>query len=43
MIPGITGMDTMRELAADPSFGLPIFCHPAMLGSMLVRAKRKEV
>lgn len=37
MIPGITGMDTMRELAADPSFGLPIICHPAMLGAMLVR------
>jgi ribulose-bisphosphate carboxylase large chain len=35
MIPGITGLDTMRELADDESFGLPIICHPAMLGAML--------
>jgi hypothetical protein len=35
MIPGLTGLDTMRELAADASFGLPIICHPALLGAML--------
>eukprot|EP00854_Cymbomonas_tetramitiformis_P003444 gene3444-4328_t len=33
MLPGITGFDTMRLLAADPNFGLPILAHPAMLGS----------
>jgi ribulose-bisphosphate carboxylase large chain len=35
MIPGITGLDAMRELAADPSFNLPIIAHPALLGCML--------
>ena len=35
MIPGITGLDTVRDLAADPSFGLPIIAHPALLGCML--------
>ena len=43
MIPGITGMDTMRELAADPSFGLPIICHPAMLGAMLGGGSKHRV
>ena len=31
MIPGITGLDTMRVLAEDPDFGLPVICHPAIL------------
>ena len=35
MLPGITGFDSMRALAADDSFGLPILCHPALLGCML--------
>lgn len=35
MIPGITGLDVMRELAADSSFNLPIIAHPALLGCML--------
>ena len=35
MIPGITGLDAMRELAADSSFNLPIIAHPALLGCML--------
>jgi ribulose-bisphosphate carboxylase large chain len=35
MLPGITGFDSMRALAADPSFALPILCHPALLGCML--------
>ena len=35
MIPGIGGLDAMRRLAEDPSFGLPIVCHPAILGAML--------
>ena len=35
MIPGITGLDSTRLLAEDPTFGLPIICHPAILGAML--------
>ena len=35
MIPGITGLDSARALAEDPSFALPIICHPAILGAML--------
>ena len=35
LLPGITGFDCMRELAADPNFGLPILLHPAMLGGWL--------
>jgi ribulose-bisphosphate carboxylase large chain len=31
--PGLTGFDVIRLLAGDPSFGLPIFSHPAFLGS----------
>ena len=43
MIPGITGLDTMRDLAADETFGLPIICHPAMLGAMLGGGSKKRV
>ena len=35
MIPGITGLDSMRALAEDPDFGLPIIAHPAITGAML--------
>jgi len=35
MLPGITGFDSMRALAADDSFNLPILCHPALMGCML--------
>jgi ribulose-bisphosphate carboxylase large chain len=35
MIPGITGLDTMRHLAEDPDFNLPVISHPAILGAML--------
>mmetsp|Transcript_5864 Transcript_5864/g.19750 ORF Transcript_5864/g.19750 Transcript_5864/m.19750 type:complete len:566 (+) Transcript_5864:134-1831(+) len=35
MIPGITGLDAMRELAGDGSFNLPIIAHPALIGCML--------
>ena len=35
MIPGITGLDSARFLSEDPTFGLPIICHPAILGAML--------
>jgi ribulose-bisphosphate carboxylase large chain len=30
MIPGITGLDTMRELVSDHSFNLPIITHPGL-------------
>ena len=33
--PGITGMDTMRLLANDDQIALPIFSHPAFLGSFV--------
>eukprot|EP00873_Tetraselmis_striata_P001508 jgi/Tetstr1/421772/TSEL_012675.t1 len=32
MLPGITGFDGVRLLAANADFGLPILCHPAYLG-----------
>lgn len=35
VLPGIVGWDVVRELAADPSFRLPILVHPAMLGGWL--------
>lgn len=34
--PGITGFDTMRAIAGDDSIGLPIFSHPAFLGTYLI-------
>lgn len=34
--PGLTGFDVLRQLAADESFALPIFSHPAWLGSFAV-------
>ena len=43
MIPGITGLDTMRLLAEDPSFNLPIIAHPAILGAMLGGGSKDEV
>ena len=36
VLPGLTGLDTMRWLAADDSIGLPIMGHPAFLGSMVI-------
>lgn len=35
VLPGITGWDSVRILAADESFGLPILVHPALLGGWL--------
>jgi len=43
MIPGLTGLDSMRVLAEDPEFGLPIIAHPAILGAMLGGGPRDEV
>jgi len=34
--PGLVGLDTMRELADDDSIGLPIFSHPAFIGSYII-------
>ena len=33
----------MRELAADPTFGLPVIAHPALLGPMLGGGSRGRV
>ena len=42
MLPGITGFDSMRALAADDSFGLPILCHPAPPGLHARRVPHPE-
>lgn len=34
--PGLVGFDTMRSLAEDDTVGLPVFSHPALLGSYVV-------
>lgn len=34
--PGLVGFDAMRTLADDDDIGLPIFSHPAFLGSFVV-------
>jgi len=34
MLPGITGFDSMKALADDPEFGLPILCHPSLLSNL---------
>ena len=36
--PGLVGLDTMRELAAS-QLGLPIFAHPAFIGTYAVNAQ----
>ncbi len=33
--PGLVGFDTMRYLADHDNLGLPIICHPALLGSFV--------
>jgi ribulose-bisphosphate carboxylase large chain len=33
--PGLTGWDTLREIADDDRIGLPILSHPALLGSFV--------
>lgn len=42
ILPGITGFDSLRVLAADDSLALPIQGHPAMLGS-LVTSKQEGI
>lgn len=34
--PGLTGFDTMREISEDDSINLPIFSHPAFLGTYVM-------
>ncbi|HEY3353416.1 MAG TPA: RuBisCO large subunit C-terminal-like domain-containing protein [Polyangia bacterium] len=34
--PGLAGFDALRALAADGDLGLPLLCHPALLGSFTV-------
>ncbi|MGE5601899.1 MAG: RuBisCO large subunit C-terminal-like domain-containing protein [Nitrososphaerales archaeon] len=34
--PGLVGWDTLRLLAEDDTLGLPVLCHPALLGSLAV-------
>lgn len=36
LAPGLTGWDAVRLLAADSDFALPIFNHPAWLGTLVV-------
>lgn len=36
VIPGLTGLDTMRLLAQDASLAMPIMAHPAFQGSFVV-------
>lgn len=36
LAPGLVGFDTMRSLAEDDSIALPIFSHPAFLGSYVL-------
>lgn len=33
--PGLTGLDVMRELSQDPDTALPMFFHPALLGTFV--------
>jgi len=35
LAPGLTGWDAMRQLAAADDFALPIFSHPAWLGTLV--------
>jgi ribulose-bisphosphate carboxylase large chain len=34
--PGLAGWDALRLLAEDSDFGLPILCHPALLGTFAI-------
>lgn len=36
--PGLTGFDTLRDLALDEALSLPILSHPALLGSFVTQA-----
>ena len=34
--PGLAGLDTIRQLATDDGFGLPILSHPALRGTLVI-------
>lgn len=36
--PGVTGWDTLRQIAEDDRIALPILCHPALLGSFVTES-----
>jgi ribulose-bisphosphate carboxylase large chain len=36
VLPGITGFDSLRTIAADESLGIPVLGHPAMLGTLVI-------
>jgi ribulose-bisphosphate carboxylase large chain len=36
--PGLAGWDAIRLLAADDTFALPIFSHPAWLGTLVINS-----
>lgn len=38
VLPGLTGLDSMRMLADDDSLGLPIMSHPSFLGAHVVNS-----
>ena len=37
--PGLVGFDAMRAIADNDALALPVFCHPALLGSFTVSPK----
>eukprot|EP00986_Skeletonema_menzelii_P002687 scaffold747_cov145-Skeletonema_menzelii.AAC.13 len=43
LLPGISGFDAVRQLAADPCFNLPILIHPAMLGGWLQSSSHRQM
>jgi ribulose-bisphosphate carboxylase large chain len=40
MLPGLSGFDSIRALASDDSFALPLMAHPSMLGSLVVNPQQ---
>jgi ribulose-bisphosphate carboxylase large chain len=38
--PGLVGFDTMRSLTEDDTIGLPVFSHPALLGSYVLNPQQ---
>lgn len=37
--PGLVSLDAMRMIAEDDEIGLPVFSHPAFIGSMVINAQ----
>jgi len=36
MAPGLSGFEALRDIAGDEAIGLPILCHPALLGCLAI-------